>query len=192
MMKQCLKVLAPYIAVVMFWCVWPNAWLAILAYHAQILLWNWPDLRKVHLPQERRDLFLALPTVLAGPVLYALLPIITNTELSAWLDTYHLSGPALVLMIPYFGVVHPMLEQIHWHPLRETFAWSHPLFAGYHMIVLWSLVSLPWLIVCFFVLMGASIFWRLMCHRTRSLTVAVVSHTLADLGVVVAAWAQTR
>jgi len=192
MMKPCLKVLAPYIAVGIFWCVWPNAWLAIFAYHAQILLWNWPALRKVHLSQKRKDLFLALPTVLAGPVLYVLLPVVSNTELSAWLDSYHLSGPALVLMIPYFGFVHPMLEQIHWHPLRETSVWSHPFFAGYHMIVLSSLLTRPWLIVCFCVLVGASFSWRLMCHRTRGLTVAVISHIIADFGVVVAAWAKTR
>jgi hypothetical protein len=192
MVKRCLKILAPYIAVVIFWCVWPNAWLAILAYHAQILFWNWTAIRKVRLPQERKDLFLALPTVLAGPVLYVLFPFITNTELSAWLDTYQLSGPALVLMIPYFGFVHPLLEQIHWHPLRERSTWSHPLFAGYHMIVLSSLLSLPWLTVCFGVLVGASFSWQLMCHRTRGITVAVISHILADLGVVVAAWARTQ
>lgn len=192
MIRRCLKVLAPYIAVGMFWCVWPNAWLAILAYHAQILLWNWPALRRMRLRKEHNHLLLALPMVLAGPVLYVLLPLITKTELSTWLETYHLSGSTLVLMIPYFGFVHPMLEQIHWHPLRETSVWSHPFFAGYHMIVLSSLLTLPWLIVCFCVLMGASFSWRLMCHRTRGLEVAVVSHILADLGVVVAAWAQAQ
>ena len=192
MMKKYPRALAPYIAVVVFWYAWPNAWLAILAYHAQILLWNWSTFRKVRLPKARKDLFLALPTVLAGPVLYVLLPFIAKTDLSTWLDTYHLSGPALLLMIPYFGLVHPVLEQIHWHPLRETFVWSHPVFAGYHMIVLSSLLTLPWLILCFCVLVGASFSWRLMCHRTRGLTVAVVSHMLADLGVVVAAWARTR
>lgn len=42
-MKRFLALLAPYVAVTLFWCVWPNAWCAILAYHAQILFipfWN--------------------------------------------------------------------------------------------------------------------------------------------------------
>jgi hypothetical protein len=81
MMEKHLKMLAPYIAVGIFWCVWPDAWLAILGYHAQILLWNWPVLRRMRLPQKRKDLFLALPTVLAGPMLYVLLPVIAKTEL---------------------------------------------------------------------------------------------------------------
>lgn len=191
-MKQCLKVLAPYIAVGMFWCVWNNAWLAILAYHVQIVLWNWPAVRSVRLPQARKDLLFALPAVLAGPVLYVLIPLVTRTELSAWLTAYHLSGTALLLMIPYFGFVHPVLEQIHWHPLREASAWSHPFFAGYHIMVLSSLLTIPWLIVCFCVLVVASFAWNVICQRTRGLAIGVVSHILADLGVVVAAWARTQ
>ena len=35
-MKLVLKMLAPYLAVGIFWCGLSNAWLAILAYHAQI------------------------------------------------------------------------------------------------------------------------------------------------------------
>ncbi len=190
--RHYLRALAPYVAVVVFWCVWSNAWFAILAYHTQILLWNRQDLRKMHLPRECKNVFLAFPTVLAGPVLYALLPFITRTDLSTWLDTYHLSGPALVLMIPYFGLVHPVLEQIHWHPLRETSAWFHPVFAGYHMLVLSSLLTFPWLVLCFGVLVGASFAWRLMYHKSRCLTVPAVSHILADLGVVMAAWASTQ
>jgi hypothetical protein len=116
--------------------MWPNAWLALLAYHAQIVLWNRTALRNLRLPKTGTALFLALPTIVAGPVLYVLLPYIMKTDLSAWLDSYHLSGPALLLMIPYFGLVHPLLEQMHWHTLRKSFVWSHPVFAGYHMLVL--------------------------------------------------------
>ena len=34
--RTTLAALAPYIAVVVFWCVLKNGWLAILAYHAQL------------------------------------------------------------------------------------------------------------------------------------------------------------
>jgi hypothetical protein len=39
-MKLTAKLLAPYFAVGVFWCVFSNAWLAMLAYHAQILFWS--------------------------------------------------------------------------------------------------------------------------------------------------------
>ena len=190
-MRNTLRALAPIIAVMIFWCVWPNAWLAILSYHVQIVLWNWSGLRKMSLPLGVKWVLLALPMVLAGPLLYVMLPLITRIDLSVWLNTYHLSGLSLVLMIPYFGLVHPVLEQIHWHPLRETSTWFHFVFAGYHMIVLASLLSLPWLILCFCVLTGASFAWKWMHDKSHSLLIPTASHILADLGVVVAAWART-
>jgi membrane protease YdiL (CAAX protease family) len=60
------------------------------------------------------------------------------------------------------------------------------------MIVLSSLLALPWLILCSGVLVGASVSWKLMYHRRGGLTVPVLSHIFADLGVVVAAWARTQ
>ena len=190
--RHYLKALAPYVAVVIFWYVWPNAWLAILAYHAQILVWNWAALLKMRPVRERREMLLALPAILAGPILYVLLPLITRTELSVWLDAYRLSGLPLVLMIPYFGFVHPFLEQVHWHSLREATAWSHPVFAGYHMIVLSSLLTVPWLALSFGVLAGTSFAWNQMFRRRGSLMGPTLSHMLADLGVVVAAWARIQ
>lgn len=190
--KQYLKLLAPYIAVVMFWRVWPNAWLAILVYHAQILFWNRVVWREIRPLQERKRLLLAVPAVFAGPLLYILLPFITLTDIPDWLGSYRLSGLFLIIMIPYFGIVHPVLEQVHWRQLRKDSAWSHVIFAGYHMIVLSSLLSIPWLILCFVVLAGASFAWKLMERIGGSITVPVVSHILADLGIVLAAWARTR
>ena len=39
-----LRLAAPYLAVLVFWCLFRNAWLAILAHHAQIL-WGWRGTR---------------------------------------------------------------------------------------------------------------------------------------------------
>ena len=176
----------------LFWCVFSNAWLAILAYHAQILFWWSRAPRNARGPDERKTLFLAFPFALAGPLLYFLLPVITRTPLASWLSTYHLSGLSLVILIPYFGLVHPVIEQIHWHQLREETVWAHPMFAGYHMIVLSSLLSLPWLLLCFVVLFLASLCWKYMAQITKGLVVPTISHILADLGIVVAAWARVH
>jgi hypothetical protein len=108
-MKLLLTLLSPYFAVIAFWVVWPNAWLAILAYHAQILFWNWPVLRKMRKPQGRRIWMLTIPSVLAGPLLYVMLPLIMRTHLSSWLDSgqwhpvYH--APRMPRQEGHFG--HP-------------------------------------------------------------------------------------
>jgi hypothetical protein len=168
------------------------AWLAILAYHAQILCWRRPSLGDFRKPSGHQVLLFALPWALAGSLLYFLLPVITRTDLAAWLAAHHLSGVALACMLPYFGIVHPVLEQIHWRRLREDTAWSHPLFAGYHLLVLSSLLALPWLILAFAVLVAGSLAWKWLARTTGSLTVPAMAHSLADLGIVLAAWARTQ
>ena len=192
-MKHILKALAPYLAVVVFWCVLENAWLAILAYHAQILMWSRRSPRELAEGGNRRALIvIALPAVLLGPLLYFLLPSIANVPVAEWMTRYHVTGRSLLLMIPYFGVIHPLLEQLHWSDLRERTPAAHLLFAGYHMIVLFTLLPPLWLAMSFLILMMASIGWRRVTRTHGGPAVACASHVLADLGVIIAAWAMMK
>lgn len=189
-MKRILRLLSPYIAVGIFWCVFSNAWLAILAYHLQVVCWSKGSFSGIRRPTKKMFVLMTLPMMLGGPVLYFLLPYAIHTDLSLWLAEHHLSRLSLMIMIPYFGVVHPFLEQLHWGKLREETWLAHPLFAGYHMIVLYSLLSLPWLVISFVVLASASWVWRELTDKSNSLVPAIVSHVLVDGGVIVAAWLQ--
>ena len=189
--KLTLRLLAPYLAVGFFWCVLSNAWLAILAYHVQILLWSRTSLAEQHRTMRPRLMLMAVPAALAGPLLYFLLPYMTHADLAVWLTAHHLSRFSLAAMIPYFGLVHPVLEQIHWVPLRQNTAISHPAFAGYHVVVLCTLLTIPWLVLCFAVLTTASLLWQRMVQRSGSIAAPVASHVLADLGIIIAAWLKT-
>jgi hypothetical protein len=189
-MKLTLQLLAPYLAVGLFCCVWPNAWLAILAYHAQIVFWSWDSWSPWRKPMYTHALLLALPAVLAGPILYLLLPHITQEPLSIWLNSHHLSRMSLLALIPYFGLLHPVLEQRYWARLREQTPLSHPMFAGYHLVVLVTLLKPPWLVVCFVGLTAVSVIWQHWAKRTHSLAAPIASHILADLGIVIVAWMQ--
>jgi hypothetical protein len=101
-----------------------------------------------------------------------------------------MSGLSLALMIPYFGLVHPILEQIHWKPLREKTITSHFAFAGYHVLVLYSLLAIPWVASCFIVLTITSFMWYKVALQYKTLSIPIFSHILADLGIVIVAWMQ--
>ena len=190
-MKQLFKLLAPYFAVGLFWCIFKNAWLAILAYHVQILFWSRKSIFDVRMPDNKSIMLLATSMIMAGPILYYLLPTMTRIELPLWLEDHHLSGFSFMVMIPYFGLIHPFLEQLHWAGLRDRTPLAHPVFAGYHMLVLYSLLTIPWLIMLFVILTAASLIWQQMGKKSNSLLPATISHILADLGVVVVAWVKT-
>jgi hypothetical protein len=183
-----LKMAAPYLAVGVFWLVFHNGWLAILAYHAQILLWargRWPVFEE---PRWTPLAFAALPSVLAGPLTFFLLPHLTAVSVPVWLAANGVAGPGLTAMVLYYGLVHPVLEQVHWTPLREVTPWAHVAFAGYHVLVLWSLLPVPWVALCFAVLVGASWMWQRITRESGSIVPAIAAHVVADLGMVVAAW----
>jgi hypothetical protein len=187
-MMTSLRLLAPYLAVGVFWCWLRNGWLAILSYHALILLLrqDWPRWSG---RLTRTEMLLAAPSVVAGPILYVLLPDLAETPIATWLAGFGLSGISLVLLIPYFGLVHPFLEQAHWAPLCRRSVASHFCFYGYHVLVLASLLSPVWLIGAFVVLVGASLLWEAMRQRTLDIKAAVLSHMLADTGIILAAFA---
>jgi hypothetical protein len=179
---------APYLAVAVFWCVFHNAWLAILAYHAQILWWSRGALPSFVTPRWNALSLLVVPSALAGPLTWVLLPYLTRIDLSDWLVRYGLAGAGLALMVPYYGLVHPVLEQSHWVQLRERTPLAHLAFAGYHVLVLYSLLGLPWVAACFAILVSASWLWQRMTRASGSVVPAIASHVVADLGMVLAAW----
>jgi hypothetical protein len=192
-MRRLLPYIAPYIAVLVFWMVLENAWLTVLAYHAQILVWSRHRLGRVARGWDARwFLYTAVPCALAGPLLYAFLPTFTgHADLAAWLGRYGLGRGSLAAMIPYFGVVHPILEQAHWGALRARNAGTHAAFAGYHALVLYTVLAPAWLVLCIAVLAAASLAWAKLQERTSGLLVPVLGHALADLGVVLAVWTRT-
>ena len=111
----------------------------MLGYHLQIIFWLQKTPFTKPWPNIKNDLALSLAMLSAGPFVYFVLPLISKIDLSIWLSYYQLNGWLWLLMIPYFGLIHPFLEQAHWGPLREQTAASHFFFAGYHAMVLYSL-----------------------------------------------------
>ena len=93
------RMVAPYLAVGLFWCIFSHGWLAILAYHAQVLLWLPASLPVSFRPLRRRILIFSLLAAGAGPLMYFLLPHMTLTDLPTWLAAHRLSGLSLLVMI---------------------------------------------------------------------------------------------
>jgi hypothetical protein len=188
MTARVLQLCAPYLAVAVFWVGLDSAWLAILAYHAQMLFWTRRRLGH-DLGRWKTAAFaaVAVPAAITGPLIVVLLPHIARVPVAAWLEHYGLGGPALVLLIPYFGLVHPVLEQTFWAPLRRNSIVGHAAFAGYHAIVLYTLLPTPWLALAAGVLALASVAWERIAEAGDGLLVAMASHAVADVGVVVAA-----
>ncbi|MDF7806555.1 hypothetical protein P4E94_03830 [Pontiellaceae bacterium B12219] len=195
-----LAALVPYLAVLPGMQLLHSAWITILLYHAGILLFlvlrrpsnGW----KTVWGGWRTPLLIPAVIVcaMAAPVIYFMWPLFQASEgiLPEWLAFYGLSGLAWLLLIPYFSLVHPVLEEIHWRGIApeqvKGFCWQDFMFAGYHILVLHELVFWPWLIMIFGILAGSSFFWRWTTERFGGCGLPVLTHAAADAGVVIGVW----
>jgi hypothetical protein len=192
-----LAALVPYIAVLAGMYVFHNAWLTILLYHAGIvafLLYRKPRglWRRMWAGTKSP---LLLPCIfgcaLAAPIIYFMWPWfeVPDLNLSEWLAHYGLKRWVWICLIPYFSIVHPVMEEIHWRsisPEKMTgLCWQDFLFAGYHVLVLFQIIRAPWLLFVFFILVGSSVFWRWTTSRFEGYGFSIITHAVADTGVVI-------
>lgn len=191
-LRFALMAMAPYVAVTIGLYGLHDAWVAILAYHAQILFWAWQDrIGPADLVGALEKgwsapllLALGIPGVLLGPALWVLLEVALREGLvlGNWLERYGLSGSGWLLFVFYYGLLHPCLEQIHWDRLRRDRRGhhAHALFAGYHVLVLVLLLKPVWVAVSFAVLLAISVAWSRVREQLGGLGVVAASHTIAD------------
>jgi len=160
--------------------------LAILGYHIQILLWMLISRDDYQLGRVTKSFRLVLPALAAGVAAYFLLPYLIKISLEDWLIQFGLGNRSFYLMVGYFGLIHPFLEQRHWRPLCEKSFLGHVLFAGYHVLVLVSLMPWYWVISGFLVLFMTSLYWSWLYRREENGLAGTLSHLFADFGMILA------
>jgi len=193
-----LPFLFPYFAVFVGLYLLKNAWISIILYHAVILACmtadgHLIDFRKI-ITRWNSRLFLISCTisVVAGPALFVLWNFmkLDFSSLSSNLSMIRLTNLSWILFIPYFCLLHPILEELFWRSKSNDESGSgylkDLLFGGYHILVLVLFIKPEWVIISFFILAFVSWMWRVISYKTDGLLIAVLSHILADTSIIIA------
>jgi membrane protease YdiL (CAAX protease family) len=189
--------LLPYTAILIGLNLLKNAWIAILLYHFLILVYlavsgHLRDFKLIFHGWNSR-LFLGSlgMSIIAGPALFILWNSmkLDNSNLSS-LAHLKLDGLSWVLFMPYFALFHPVLEEVFWRSNPDNSKWNgyarDILFGGYHALVLVHFIKFEWLVISVMILCVVSHIWGVIFVKTRGLLIPVLSHILADLGIIVA------
>ena len=199
-----------------------SGWAAILAYHGVILLslavWGRnAGVRPFAGRWTPLSITVCFLSAMTGPALYLLLPSISRGSLHDRLVANGLSGVAWLLLIPYFSLVNPALEEMYWRGLLaprddssalgaaedDTAGASEKsaalakglrpgngifdlLFAAYHLAVLPLFVNGEFVAIGAVVLAMSGFTWRALTTQSGGLLPAIVSHALADVGIICA------
>ncbi len=131
---------------------------------------------------------------LTGPAIYGAWSTVglDEPELDVMLSDVGLAGGSWVLFIVYYSVVNPVLEELFWRQHlgsnRVGLVWTDMWFAGYHILVLIEFVKVPWVVAGFAALVGAAWLWRQVMRECDGLLIPVLSHSAADLSLIMAAF----
>jgi len=183
----------PYLAVSVGLFVFHNAWVAILTYHAMIIIIIFLSKHDTPFKQALSIKYTLITSTAIGAsggvLLYLLWPLLSiPPDVNTYIRSIGLSTTVWPYFIVYYVLVNPLLEEYYWrsylgssmkHPVLNDF-----LFAGYHVIVLVGKVSIPWLGVVFLVLCCAAWYWRQISRITGGLLAAILSHMAADATVI--------
>jgi membrane protease YdiL (CAAX protease family) len=184
--------LLPYVATWAGVVLLDRGLVAVGVYHAGILVaWY-----RVRFPLEKvfggmHGWMLAgmgLLCLLTWPLLEILWPVMKQpgVDLEALLLRWGLTEWRIWVFAVYSVTLHPVLEETFWRGMLPDHWTSDALFAGFHLLVLFPLVQAVWLPVVFFALFAAAAIWRAQVRRTGGLLVPVLTHAMADLGILLA------
>jgi len=191
---------APYVAVLIGLYALKNAWIAIGLYHCGMAGFIIAADRN-NLLQKARTGWNPIVAILGTAMSAMVVPIIyfswgyvhlPGEPLAAKLATLGLPGTAWILFAIYFSTVQPFLEELYWRGYlgasQKVLSWTDFAFAGYHILVLAWFIKLPWLLIAFLVLTITAYIWRYMASKLEGLALPLLSHAIADVGIVTATY----
>jgi hypothetical protein len=198
--KKWLLPILPYIAVVAGVHLFNNAWLALLGFHASILIMlaivrpNIPVSVLFKSKSPKWILISVLVCSTSGIGLYLLWNMFAIApDLPAQLGTMGLSSSTSWLaFIAYFSLVNPLIEEYFWRGYlgsnSKKLYLGDAVYAGYHALVLWGKVHPLIILLALMILTSVGWFWRQISREDEGLLAAVLGHMAADFSILFAVY----
>jgi len=200
--KKWLTPLPPYLAIWAGLFLFHNAWVALLGFHAGILL-VLAILRPglpVNILFKGNDLKRTLRDMIfcgiSGIGLYILWNHIgAAKDLPAQLQSLGLNSSSWFPFIAYFVLVNPLIEEYFWrgvlggHSTKPTL--DDLVYAGYHAVILLDRVNLISIAFAVIILVSAGWLWRQIAREEGGLLVPVLGHMAADLSILLTIYFMT-
>ena len=194
-----LFLLLPCITIITSLYVLHNIWIAMVSYHISILFIAifTKNLSKFKMLIKGWSLSLTILFTLGcavnGVLIYYLWPFISSCgDLGLKLATLGLNDSNWLLLILYYSIITPWLEEFFWRDLLASKSkfpdLSDVLFAGYHLFVLALFIKAFFLPVIFITLLSAAWVWRFVSRKSDGLLIPVISHTAADVSTILAVY----
>ncbi len=184
----------PYLAVWGGLFLFKTAWAALIGFHIAILLTLLlprPNLPINILFKSKYSKWIPASVLFcstSGIGLYFLWGVFGIVDdFSAQLQSLGLTASSWPLIIAYFSLVNPFIEEYFWRGVlgndTKKFYIGDVLYAGYHALVLWGRVHPLSIVFAVMILVSAGWLWRQISREDGGLLAATLGHAIADFTI---------
>lgn len=115
-----------------------------------------------------------------------------SSQLGLLLKDWKFTGEYTVLLVLVLTLVNPVLEEMYWRgfilqkleQIKYKVIISSLFYSLYHFLVLLPMFKAPYPVIFFLLVFLAGMIWGRMVIKYRTLWGSIISHSLADIGII--------
>lgn len=154
--------------------------------------------RKKHLNLQSFSVGLISGLICLGAI-YGAVAVLHNSifdlnELRQVLVEWNFTGSILFWLIIFLIFINPILEELYWREVMykrlierigaaQTILITSFFYSLYHLVSLFSIFSFPFNFIAVIPVFIAGLMWGYFRYKLNSISASIISHILADLGI---------
>ncbi|SER92861.1 CPBP family intramembrane glutamic endopeptidase [Psychrobacillus sp. OK032] len=212
MIKQVFLLIMPTVFIYIGLSVFQNILITFILFYGWLLfiplfftLWKKTNAPPLQLPFTKKSIFVGIISGLIclvsiyGFVILFQSSLIDTAQLKQLLVKWNFSGAKVILLIFVLILINPILEELYWREFMYkrlfqkvgkilTVLITSIFYALYHLIVVMEIFSFPFNVLAVIPVFLAGVMWGIFRIKFNSITAPIISHCLADIGIMLVYW----
>lgn len=212
MIKQLILLVGPTLMIMMGLPILQNVTITFFLFYGWLLFvplvfifWNKKSTYTLKLPLTKKSLFVGVISgVICLGAIYSFVfffqsSVLNIPELQQVLVEWDFNGAKVILLILVLIFINPILEELYWREFMhsrlvhkignvKTIFVTSIFYSLYHLIVVIEIFSFPFNALAVIPVFLAGIMWGIFRIQLKSIAASIVSHSLADIGIMLVYW----
>ncbi|MFJ7970977.1 CPBP family intramembrane glutamic endopeptidase [Psychrobacillus sp. NPDC096389] len=212
MLKQLLLLIMPTFFIYIGLSVFEDILITFILFYGWLLFipllftfWKKANRPSLQLPLTKTNLWVGIISGLICLVsIYGFVAIFQSSvldipQLQRLLEKWDFSGAKVILLVLVLALINPILEELYWREfmfgglstkLGNVIAVliTAIFYSMYHFIVVNEIFSFPFNVLSVISVFLAGLMWGIFRIKLNSIVASIISHSLADIGIMLVYW----
>lgn len=212
MIKQVILLFAPTILIFIGLSLMQNILITFILFYGWLLFipllftfWKKTNRPTLQLPLTKTNLWIGVISGLICLVsIYGFVVIFQSSvldipQLQRLLEKWNFSGAKVILLVLVLALINPILEELYWREFmfgRLSLKLGNVIavlitaifYSLYHLIVVMDIFSFPFNVLSVISVFLAGLMWGIFRVKLNSIVASIISHSLADIGIMLVYW----